>query len=105
MILHAVDAVKMASAVVDSAPNVAEEVFAAVAPENRCPFWWRRQCGRRWRCGRHGPIVHRSTPFGVDDGGWLVFRRLKPTATRSRPLRGRHQTRRPHRASLEFFGN
>ena len=35
MILYAVDAVKMALAVLDDAPNVAEAVFTAVSPENR----------------------------------------------------------------------
>ena len=36
VILRAVGAVKMATAVLDDAPNVAEELFAAVAPKNRC---------------------------------------------------------------------
>jgi hypothetical protein len=39
--------------------------------------------------GGHEPILHRSNPFGVDAGGWFVFRRLKPTATHGWPLRGR----------------
>ena len=33
--------------------------------------------------------VHRSTPFGVDAGGWRVFRRLKPTATHGLALSGK----------------
>jgi len=42
MICHTVDAVKMATAVLDDAPNVAEELFAAVAVENGCPVLGRK---------------------------------------------------------------
>src|SRR5215472_3478678 len=37
--------------------------------------------------GGHGPILHPSTPFGVDHGGCLVHFRLKPTATHGVALR------------------
>jgi len=47
-------------------------------------------CGKRLRCGCHGPVLHRSTPFGrsgLREGGGLGFRRLKPTATHGVALR------------------
>ena len=42
VILHAINAVKMALAVLDDAPKVAEKVFAAVSPENRPPAFGRK---------------------------------------------------------------
>jgi hypothetical protein len=56
----------MAMAVLDDAPDVAEEVFAAVALQNRCTVFRRKHDvvgdgGVR----RDGAILHWSTPFGL----------------------------------------
>jgi len=80
VIVDAVDAVKMAVAVLDDAPDVAEQVFPAVAYEDRrAVLGGKHDVVRDGGVGGHGPILNSSTPFGVDLGGWLVFRRLKPT--------------------------
>ncbi len=67
VILHAVDAVKMAVAVLDDTPNVAKEIFPAVALEDRRRvFRGEHDVVRDGGVGGHGSILHLSTPFGRD---------------------------------------
>jgi hypothetical protein len=62
VILNAVDAVKMAVAVLDDAPDVAEEVFPALLLEDgRSVFRGKHNVVTDGGVGGHGGILHRST--------------------------------------------
>ena len=66
MILHAVDAVKMAVAVLNDAPDVAKEVFPAVGLEDGRPVFCREyDVIRDGGVGGHGPILHRQPRSGL----------------------------------------